>query len=70
MFSKASFMAGGKATYENQQKMKLTFKKVEDGVYIIIPQNLDEGEYVFTYSFPGQSEVVPPEKGFGFAYKK
>lgn len=60
----------GKAKYDDQQVVKLNFKKVQDGVYIISTAPLEEGgEYYFTCS-PYQSAVVPLDKGFAFSARK
>ncbi len=48
--------------------VKLNFKKVQDGVYIITPVNpLTPGEYIFTVSQPVNLSLALDIKGFAFS---
>jgi hypothetical protein len=50
------------------QTVKLSFSKVQDGVYIIKPlAPLEPGEYIFTVSQPLNSSVTIEVKGFAFS---
>jgi hypothetical protein len=50
--------------------IKLNFKKVQDGVYIITTGMMDEGEYVFFVNQELNKAVSSDMKGFAFSVKK
>ena len=58
-----------KTRYEDQQIIKLNFKKVQDGVYIITA-NLEPGEYFFSTREPGVGGSIPMPSGFAFSVKE